>query len=73
MQQRKEEEDAKKAAHLAELAKKVEEATLHKKYVKNLHDKARAEVAEMNSYERDMEDLVGVRERVEERVVKRIT
>ena len=62
-QQKKEEEEAKKTAHLAELAKKVEETALHKKYVKNLHEKAKAEVAEMTAYEIEMEDMASLKKR----------
>lgn len=60
-QQKKAEDEAKKAAHLSDLARKVEEAALHKKYVKNLHDKAKAEVEEMEIYEKGMEDLTNMK------------
>ena len=59
--QKQEEEEVRRATHLAELAKKVEQATLHKKYVKNLHDKAKAEVEESTGYEREMEKLASLK------------
>ena len=45
-EEKKQLEEAKHAAHLAELGKTLEKAALHKKYVKNLHDQAQAEVRE---------------------------
>ena len=53
--QKAQEEDAKRAANLAEMAKTLEKTALHKKYVKNLHDQARAEVEETWEYEKGLE------------------
>jgi hypothetical protein len=60
-EQKKAEDEAKKAAHLSDLARKVEEAALHKKYVKNLHDQAKAEVEEMQTYEKEMVELTDLK------------
>ena len=58
MEEKKQEDQAKQAAHLAELGKSVEKAALHKKYIKNLYDQARAEVRETEEYEKDMENMM---------------
>ena len=59
--ERKQEEEAKHAAHLAELAKSLEKATLHKKYIKNLHDQTQAEVRESEMYEKNIEQMMKVK------------
>ena len=53
--QRRQEEDARREGNLAELAKTLEKTALHKKYIKNLHDQARAEVEETREYEKGLE------------------
>ena len=62
VEEKRVEEDAKRSAHLAELAKNLEKAALHKKYVKNLHDQAQAEVEETAGYEKGMEKMMRWRE-----------
>jgi hypothetical protein len=54
---KKQEEEAKRASHLSDLAKDLERATLHKKYIKNLHDQKQAEVLETAEYEKEMEEM----------------
>ena len=56
--QKHQEDEARRAAHLAELAKVVEKATLHRKYVKNLHSQAQAEMKETTQYENDLENIL---------------
>ena len=56
-EERKQAEEANRTAHLAELAKSVEKATLHKNYVKNLHDQARVQARETEEYEEGIEKL----------------
>ena len=63
VKQKHDEEEARKATYLGELAKKVEQASLHKKYVKNLHEKAKAEMKESAVYKREMEKLVSLKTR----------
>ena len=67
IQEKKVEEEAKRAAHLAELAKSLETATLHKKYVKNLHDQAHAQAKETEVYEEGIEKMKRWRESEEVR------
>ena len=56
-EERKQEEEAKRAAQLAQLAKSLETATLHKTYVKNLHDQAQAQARETEEYENGIEKM----------------
>ena len=51
------EDEARRTAQLAELAKSLETATLHKKYVKNLHDQAHAQAMETEGYEKGIEKM----------------
>ena len=57
IQEKRVEEEAKRAAHLAELEKSLETATLHKNYVKNLHAQAQAQAKETEEYEEGIEKL----------------
>ena len=57
LQERKIEDEARCTAQLAELAKSLETATLHKKYVKNLHDQAHAQAKETEGYEAGIEKM----------------
>ena len=56
-QERRLEDEGRRAAQLAELAKSLETATLHKKYVKNLHDQAHAQAKETEGYEEGIEKM----------------
>ena len=73
MEEKKQEEEARQASHLAELGKKLEKAALHKKYVKNLHDQAQAEVREAAQYQKGMENMIlrGVEDEEEQEGGKR--
>ena len=62
VQEKKQEDDARRAGQLAEMAKSLETATLHKKYVKNLHDQVQAQAKETQEYEARIEKIKRGRE-----------